>query len=477
MKMKRLLLAICVLVLALIPTPAYADIAPPAQPPGSNLQPGVETTQVRMVAETVLIDVSAGTSSKSLGQAHVTADFTMRNLGDTAESMAVRFPVGANDGWFTVKEISGFRVKVAGKQVPTHRIQGEDPSRRGSEQVPWASFDVTFPPGQDVPVRVEYNLEASGEYPFAFFDYILSTGAGWKDTIGSADIIVRLPYDLNDENLLLDSPGVIMFGATPGGTIEGNIIRWHYDNLEPTTQDNFEVNLVTPSAWQSFLTEQENVRRNPADGEAWGRLGKVCKEMAYSSRGKGFRGGNMDPGAEKLYEQSVAAYEKAVTLLPKDALWHAGYADLLSYHAYFAAFAGTDTTQESLHALREIQTALSLAPNDAKVQQIAEQVSWSVPDGMKQNGKTYDYPWLTATPMPKVPTPAPTREVAQAVPTDPAVAQDVTPTAETVATRLPAATPAAPAKPSLPICGGALLLPLAFVAGAWAHHGGRKTER
>ncbi len=41
----------------------------PAQPPGSNPQPGNETTQVHMQAESVLIDVQATAPSKSLGQA------------------------------------------------------------------------------------------------------------------------------------------------------------------------------------------------------------------------------------------------------------------------------------------------------------------------------------------------------------------------------------------------------------------------
>ncbi len=459
MRTKRLLVTVCVLVLTFIPMPARADVAPPQQPPGSNPQPGTEATQVRMVAETVQIDIIAGAFPNSLGQAKVTADFTMRNLGETAESMAARFPLGSNDGWGNIKEIVGLQVKVAGRQVPTHRIEGEDPNGWSSGDVPWASFDVTFPPGQDVPIHVEYPLEGTGEYPFVWFSYVLSSGAGWKDTIGSADIIVRLPYDLNDENML---------GASPGGIIEGHTARWHYDNLEPTSQDNFEVNLVMPFAWQRYLAEQDNLARNPSDGESWGRLGKVCKEMAYSSRGKGFRMGDMDPGAQKLYEQSLAAYDRAVTLLPKDALWHAGYADALAYHAYFAHFNGTDTTEEALHALREIRVALDLAPQDAKVQEIADMISWSFPDGMKLNGKTYDYPWLTATPVPQPATPIPTvaaatEPVAQVVPTDTPMAE--TPTSTAPAASSPASSPAAPAKPSLPVCGSALLLPLALVTG------------
>jgi hypothetical protein len=449
--MKRILILIAVLMASAIPTAARADVAPPAQPPGSSLLPGSETTQVRMLAETVVIDVQPTASGKSLGSAHVTADFTMHNMSGMAESMAARFPIAASDGFFNVNEIHDLRIKVDRKPVVTHRIMGEDPYR-GSQQVPWAAFDVTFPAGQDLPIQVEYTLEAAGEYPYVWFKYILSSGAGWKDTIGSADIIVRLPYEATTENLLLDT-SEILFGTTKGGVLHGNEIGWHYTDLEPTAQDNFEVNLVMPSAWERLLAEERNLDRNPADGESWGRLGKLCKEMAYSSRGKGFRSGNtFDPGAAMLYQQGLDAYDTAVTLLPRDALWHAGYADLLTYHAYFDAFNGMDTTQEAMHGMREIQLALALAPNDSKVQQIAEQIAGSFPDGMRRNGDAYDYPWLTATPSPGLPTLPATPEVVEVLPTATITPQVATPT--------PQAPPAGGSKPALPVCGSALVLPL-----------------
>ena len=144
--MKRLLLLLVLLLAFAAPSEVHADIAPPAQPPGSNLQPGVETTQVRMLAETVVIDVQPTASGKSLGSAHVTADFTMHNMSGIAESMAARFPIAASDGFFSVNEIHDLRIRVDGKPVVTHRIMGEDPYR-GSQQGPWAAFDVTFPAG------------------------------------------------------------------------------------------------------------------------------------------------------------------------------------------------------------------------------------------------------------------------------------------------------------------------------------------
>jgi tetratricopeptide (TPR) repeat protein len=453
--MRRLVVVSIIVVLFLFPSSAAADIAPPAQPPGSNLQPGSETTQVQMQAETVLIEVQASTPARSLGQAHVTAGFTMHNLGDAAESMAVRFPVSGSDGSFGYPLIKDLQVKVNGKSVATRHIMGEDPNF-GRDQVPWAEFDANFPPGQDVQIRVSYTLEASGEYPFIWFKYILSTGAAWKDAIGKADLIVRLPYPASDQNVLFN-PADPHDKSTPGGVISGNEIRWHFENLEPTADDNFEVDLVMPSAWKNSLTELGNISRNPRDGEAWGRLGKLYKEMSFSSRGKGFRTFPMDPGGQELYQLGLQAYEKAVSLKPKDPLWHAGFADLLAYHAYFINMEGTDATMEEVRALHEIQQALDLAPNDAKVQEIAAQIANDFPDGMIPNGASYDYPWLTATPLP------PTSR-AEIIPATETRAPELafTPTL-VVVTPTPVGETQPKPGPSLPFCGGGLILPIAAV--------------
>jgi len=45
-----------------------------------------------MLAESVLIDVLANTPAGSLGQAMVTAHFTMQNLGNTDEKNVSPFP-------------------------------------------------------------------------------------------------------------------------------------------------------------------------------------------------------------------------------------------------------------------------------------------------------------------------------------------------------------------------------------------------
>lgn len=451
--MRSLLVITMVLVLLIFPSNALADIAPPAQPPGANPQPGAEGTNVRMVAETVTIAIQKDSPDGSLGIAEVTAIFTMQNLGEQAESMAVRFPVSANDGWGRFPEIKNMRVKVDGNNVAVRKITGEDPYGY-KENVPWIAFDVTFPPGKDVAIQAVYTLEADGEMPFIQFDYIFSTGAAWKGTIGSASLFVRFPYEVSVLNVLPDpyNPEKVIF---PDHQLSGSELKWSFTDFEPELGDNFKIEIVAPSVWQGVLKERQNVIKNSSDGEAWGRLAKLYKELAFSSRRRGFRVFDLssDPGARMLYTLSVEAYENAVRLKPLDALWHAGFADLLSYYSYFAAFEGVDTRADAVRAMREIQTAISLALDNPKVLEIAEEMTFYLDKGMVKTGDGYDYLWLTATPD----LPTPTIDV-----------RPETPTPETVILSTPSAspttvtTPTAQPKRVLPICGSAFLIPLGF---------------
>jgi hypothetical protein len=397
--MKRITILLLFVAMFAFPVAVLADVAPPLNPPGSNLEPGTESTQVRMVAETVLIEVNKDTVPDSLGSAHVTASFTMHNLGVDDESMAVRFPISADNGRGTYPEITNILIKVNGKQVTSRRADYPD-LRYQLQDVPWAEFDVTFPAGQDVPIEVSYNLAGSGYAPYTAFYYILETGAGWKDTIGSADVVLRLPYPANTQNVVFDTQ-IGWAETTPDGTFEGNEVRWHFDEFEPGPYEveNLEFALVSPSAWLTVLKERDNVAKTPKDGEAWGRLGKAYKQIFLMN--KGYR---TDAGGRELYQLGVESYEKCLALLPKDAQWHAGFADLLARGSYWSSYMNS-ATPETIRALEEIYIALQLAPADKVVQEIAQNIYYMYPDGMTQNGNGYDFPWLTQTPTPYPPTP------------------------------------------------------------------------
>ena len=266
-RVSRFVAVLFTLIAVCVPVDVRADIAPPANPPGFNPEPGAEMTQVRMVAETVLIDVQASTPMNGLGQAKVTADFTMRNLDSETESMAARFPISINNGFGSYPEIANMQVKVDGMNVSTRRVMQYDPVW-GSDLVPWAEFDVTFPPDQDVQIQVSYTLQGTGEDPYMAFYYIFHTGEGWRGTIGSADMIVRLPYEANPSNVIFDSHTGWSL-TTPGGVFDGNEIKWHFEDIEPSYENDFELSLIMPSEWRKVLNERDNVEKNPNDGEAW----------------------------------------------------------------------------------------------------------------------------------------------------------------------------------------------------------------
>jgi hypothetical protein len=421
--MKRILsalflTALCVLSLSSV---ALADVAPPQQPPGFNPSPGSEITQVSMMAETVTIDVQAVDPPR----AHISAIFTMKNLGSSIESMAVRFPIANNDGFGKFPEIKNIAIKVYGKPVPFERTEGSDPTY-GNEahSVPWASFHVSFKPGVDEQIEVSYNLDGTSyaQETSTSFYYILSTGAGWNGTIGSGEIILRLPYDANPQNVILgDSRNPPQF--------VGREAHWFFSDLEPTASDNLNFDIVKPVFWKQVITELKNISRDKLDGEAYGRLGKAYKQALFAAS-KGFP--RTDPGAAVLYQWSKDAYGKAVTLKPTDGLWHAGYAELLLDYYNWGPQSSQDRpySADLNQGLKELNLAYKFAPKESKVMELIDRyLSFYSDNIIKKSDGTLNFLTLTQTPQSfsKVDAPTNTPAVPTLTPT-PAYTSTATPT-------------------------------------------------
>ena len=473
------LLVILLLTAFLLPVPALADVAPPDQPPGTNLIPGKEGTQVRMMAETVTMSVLKQSADPSIGQAKVDALFTMRNLGTAAEGMQVRFPLSFWNGWDNgfgkFPQIADLVVKVNGAKVETERITTPNDSGITSNPIPWAAFNVSFPPGEDVKIEVIYTGGGATEYPNTSFRYILETGAGWKDTIGSVDFIVKLPYDANNINVIFEE-GTGFIATPAGAVVSGRQLSWHFDNLEPTSQNNFNITLVLPQAWNKVLIEQDNLKANPNDGEAWGRLGKDYKDILQQHHGL-----RQDPGGVQAYQLSVEAYQKAVTLKPKDSLWHTGFADLLYQHAYYTQFSATGMDYTELaRVVSELKSAVEIDPKNQMALDLLEQIAGNFPEALQMGANGYEYLVLTATPEVTLrvqpsetptSTPVPPEPTNTGIPTsvpsdtpqDTAVPLVDTPTPQSAEpTTQPAApTPTKPASgPKLPCVGSLILIPV-----------------
>lgn len=469
---RRLLSCLSALVFlaSLIPSgDVLADVAPPQTPQGANLNPGAESTNVRMMAETVILTVRQDPQDDRGAIANTVATFTMRNLGTTVEKMQARFPLsfytGDSDGFGNFPEITEISVKVDGKTVTTQREMQPALSTLGGiyqerTDVPWAVFDVSFPPGKDVTIEVAYPVEGFGYYPYEDFRYILETGAGWNDTIGSADIIVRLPYEASPHNVWLPDETTGYSQTSPGATVAGNEVRWHFENFEPTADNNIEITVVAPSLWQRTLDETKNVTSNPNDGESWGRLAKAYKEIAIMAKHGDPR---PDTAGRELFALSQQAYEKCLVLLPNDSLWHFGYADLLWSHYYFDLYTRGEMDKEGLfpRILNELKTSLELDPNNQRAKDLLSWISASIPNSVTISNTGYNFLGLTSTPEPlkpflfvtETPIPSPTVEIiasATSIPNSP--------------TALPTKQPAPSGSP---ICSGAGFLLAMLLGFVW----------
>ncbi len=315
---------------------ASADVGPvPIVPPGSGIQTLVETP-VQMISEDVRLNLRTPTPADvqlfsivppeipfSLDWLPVVADvvasFTLLNPTDETVALAAWFPMAAGlaDSGFQGR-IEGVQVLVAGESASLNQVELPNPAGESLPSIPWVSFPVSFPPGEEVQIEVRYVLPPQlipGDERGMSFNYILQSGAGWAGPIGSAELAVRLPYPEA-------SPATI--GHMPaGGSVDGQVIRWHWTDLEPSPADDFQILLLQPALWQELQNRQGLVAVSPQDGQAWLELGKAYRRAIFSK----VPSGDADFSAYYL-PRAIEAYQKAIELLPAAAEPHVGLAEM-----------------------------------------------------------------------------------------------------------------------------------------------------
>jgi len=274
-----------------------ADASPPLYPPGSAVLPAGET-MVQMLAETVEINIVAPSGSASEwpspARAEVEARFAMRNQGLATEQMDVRFPLTDSDAWETIWDFAAY---VDGQQVGVRKSQEPFTLDDSSDSIVprWAVFPVTFEPGEDVVITVNYSTRISGwgwhlydtygdpiTDPFliamdrdtATVYYILETGAGWYGPIESGVVVLRLPYAAGPANVFDLDAGLHEWnygwisgtGAHLSGPFfAGNEARWEFAELEPESEDNLNIQFLWPDEWQRILDLEAEADQNPED--------------------------------------------------------------------------------------------------------------------------------------------------------------------------------------------------------------------
>jgi hypothetical protein len=357
MKMRKIAPFIIALVLLLVSnTPASADIAPPEPAPGSGITPSQET-RVRMVAENVLMVVREASSDAYAIE--VTADFAMRNLGERDEQMQVRFPLenisGIDDGWGQPAEVRNFKARVNGFQSIIKTT--EEPYQSNGIPINWAAFDVNFPTGQDVHIQVSYVTDVQEDIA-PNIEYILGTGSGWFDSIGTATITIRFPYAMSTANILwFELPETL-----PDNVVTiGKEIRWHWENYEPAPDEIVRVSVVNPADWKQILDLESEIGIDPADVDT-----AIALSQAYQRVGSEKHGcmisKNLADLAEMAIEQSLPSRPNAIEL-------HVQLAEVYYWRLNCRSLQSSDN-QTIQKLLDELRIVLELDPTNERASEI-----------------------------------------------------------------------------------------------------------
>jgi len=328
----------------MVVSPALADMGvQPILPGGSNIQPEGETL-IRMASEKVVLNVRPATEMDDIvvtrnpaeygltgsfdgspgmypAVADVLADFTMVNPANEIARMIAWFPMASaleTEEWNlnpgeVVPRIERFQVIMDGK--PLEYNVSELPNPKGADKplLPWASFPVTFPPGEETHVQISYTVPAWWSYEGLAMNlyYILQTGAGWSGPIGKAELAVNLPYPASSETI---------WKMPEGGQIDGHQVRWTWENLEPGPQDDFFIQLLLLNRWDELQAARAAVTANPQDGEAWLNLASTYSML---TRGRSYSAARMLSSFGEIYQPlGVQAAQEALRLLPGDGRPH-----------------------------------------------------------------------------------------------------------------------------------------------------------
>ena len=363
------IVAIVTLMAVYVPS-AAADAAPSPYSPGSAPFPRGRDreTNVAMISEDVLVRIDdadaptrpGGETASDAIVGYVDAEFVMRNQGSEAESIAVWFPLQRDEYHFAISD--SFTASVDG--VPASVTVEEIGGNSFSADEVWASWPATFPPGQDVVLRVTYELRPTGYTPYGTFGYVLDTGAGWRGPIGNGTVTFRLPYDVNSTNTSLAPPSTWDYDTgilPPGFQVSGTDIVWTFNDLEPTEDDNIRLTVLTPRVWRELVRAREAAAAEPDSASAKAALGRAL-DAALLVAGGGM-GVVWIADSRDLEQEAAVAFGQAVELAPNDVEVLLDYLDFFLYTPGFMAYG------DAPESYREIlERAIVLAPDDERVQ-------------------------------------------------------------------------------------------------------------
>jgi hypothetical protein len=266
-----------------------------------------------------------------------------------------------------------FEVIVDGNTAPVQKVVTDHP-HKGCQQMTWAGFNVTFPANEDVVVRVHYVMESLSIDSMQNIEYILETGAGWAGPIQRGYVVVKFPYTATIENVLSES--------TPGYQFLYNEIFWSFENLEPTSENNIQVSIVSPNIWQEILSLRRDLKANPESPEKWLKLAQIYLEVStwHSTNVRN----------DYYYQKVSPTFEKGIAFNPNAAFLYSNYAEFLHYDCCFFLEGEKIDPVDQARIFDLVNKALSLDPTDPIALQIVDLVKFQNSD-------------LTFTPPPTIP--------------------------------------------------------------------------
>lgn len=224
--MKKIIISVLIILFGLN---LKADIAPdPIRAKGITV---LRPTDIRLIYEKITVDLTPDSS-------FVNCYFRLHNEGK-ARKVQIGYP---NMGYYSYNNQRSFNfnpinvfengIKING--ISTYVPDSVNISNNDNNNKPWYLWDTNFRANETKVIVVTYSLPHGivKNDLYYKFDYLLSTGAGWKGKIDTAEIIVNLK-NINQDLILKTSPA--NFTSTE------NQIIWKLHNIEPTSTDDISI--------------------------------------------------------------------------------------------------------------------------------------------------------------------------------------------------------------------------------------------
>jgi hypothetical protein len=148
------------------------------------------------------------------------------------------------------------------------------------------------------------------------------------------------------------------------------------------------VTIVEPAIWLQVLSGRQAVVDHPNDGQSWGKLAEALrKSISYSKPWL-----RDDPAGIKLFEESVSAYNRAVSLAPDQFEWHNGYANLIWQKEYFHPEPDMKLIQRMLD---QFSAAYSIDPKNEDLFYQLKNISETHPEWITSDGSKFHFPTVS----------------------------------------------------------------------------------